>query len=347
MQSVEEIKNKIYNQFYSRLKPLENTPKNDLIKVISEVESGIYHSLLGDIDFLKKQIFPDTAEKDYLRAHWSDRVPPLYPATASGTIEIKGTAGVSIPSGSIWKSAQGKTYFTTASSIIGADGTVEAEVQAENMGVDSNLSSGSKLTLSSNLIAYVESEATVKKDIAGGTDGESDENYLVRVMNYYTASANGHKGDFVSWALESSSEVTKAWEFKNFNRFGALIITVLGGNNQSGFVKVSNTARVQEYIEKLAPPVIFTVMAAEIIKINFTVDLLDNEDTLANRNRIKDAFVSYFNEYAKPDLSLTSQMFRDLVVDAQTLTDATVSIEGGDKYITQIQFPVMGDITWR
>lgn len=346
MQNIEEIKNKIYNQFYSRLKPLENTPKNDLVKVISEVESGIYHSILGDIDFLKKQIFPDTAEKDYLRAHWSDRVPPLYPATASGTIEIKGTAGVSVPSGSVWKSTQGKTYFTTNSYVIGSDGTVEAEVQAENMGADSNLSAGSKLTLSSNLIAYVESEATVKKNIAGGTDGETDENYLVRVMNYYKASVNGKKGDFISWALESSSEVSLAWEFKNFNRFGALIITVLGGNYSSGFIEVSNTARVQEYIENLAPPVIFTVMAAEIIKINFTVDLLDKEDTVANRNRIKDAYDSYFKEYAKPDLHLDAQTFRDLVVDAQTITDATVTIEGGDKYITQIQFPVLGEIKW-
>ena len=56
MRTLEEIKNKIYNQFHSKLNPLENTPKYDLVKIISDVEAGIYFSLLGDIEFLKKQI---------------------------------------------------------------------------------------------------------------------------------------------------------------------------------------------------------------------------------------------------------------------------------------------------
>ena len=346
MQTLNNLKNKIYNQFYSKLNPLENTPKYDLVKVISDVEAGIYYSLQGDIEFLKKQIFPDTAEKDYLRAHWSDIVTPLYAETASGTIIIKGVAGVSIPSGCIFSSTQGKTYATHKSYVVGSDGTVEVEVQAENMGSDSNLSSGSKLNLSSNLIANIESEATVSKAIAGGTDGESDEQYLVRVLNYYKNVENGKKGDFVSWALASSSEVAKAWEFKNYNRFGALLITVVGGNATSGFLEVSNINSIQNYIEKLAPPIIFTVKSAEIIKINVSVKLLEADDTISNRNKIKETFASYLEEYGQPDMNIKGQTFRDLIVDATTMSDATVSVDGGDKYITQLQFPVLGDITW-
>lgn len=346
MRTLEEIKNKIYNQFHSKLNPLENTPKYDLVKIISDVEAGIYFSLLGDIEFLKKQIFPDTAEKEYLRAHWADIVPPLYPETASGTLIVKGVAGVSLPAGCIFSSPQGKTYSNYKSYIIGIDGTVEIEVQAENMGSDSNLKSGSKLTLSSNLIANIESEATVGKNIAGGTDGESDEQYLARVMNYYKNVENGKAGDFISWALASSSEVSRAWEFKNFNRFGALLITVLGGNASIGFMEVSNIKHIQNYIEKVAPPVIFTVKSAEIIEINISVDLLPEEDTISNRNKIKETFNLYFEERACPDMHIAAQTFRDLIVDATSLTDATITIEGGDKYITQLQFPVLGVITW-
>ena len=89
MRTLEEIKNKIYNQFHSKLNPLENTPKYDLVKIISDVEAGIYFSLLGDIEFLKKQIFPDTAEKEYLRAHWADIVPPLYPENGKRNFDSK------------------------------------------------------------------------------------------------------------------------------------------------------------------------------------------------------------------------------------------------------------------
>lgn len=347
MKNLEELKNQIFNQFAYRLKPLEKTPKYDLIKIISEVEAGIYYSLLGDIEFLKKQIFPDTAEKEYLRAHWSDRVVPLYPETASGTVKIKGVAGVSIPAGCIFSSLQGKTYFNDKSYIVGENGTVEVEVQAENMGSDSNLKYGSKLTLSSNLIANIESEVTVEKDISGGTDGETDENYLLRVMNYMRGDLNGKSGDFTTWALNSSSEVSKAWEFKHFSRFGSLLITVVGGDENNGFSKVSNIQKIQEYIESQAPPVIFTVKSADLIEINFAIGLPNlNENTVKNRNEIESSIKSYFNSKAQPDMHIKGATYRDVIVNGDTITEAELSIVGGDKYITQLQFPVFGGIEW-
>lgn len=345
-ESLKKLKEKILNQYYSELNPLENTPKYDLVKVIANVEAGIYHSLLGDVEFLKKQIFPDTAEREYLRAHWSDRVPPLYPEVASGSILIKGTSGVSIPEGCVFSSKQGNNYFTNKTYIVETDGSVEMEVQAENAGSDSNLKEGTKLTLSSNLIANVESEAIVKREIAGGTDGETDENYLLRVLNYSKGNLNGKQGDFETWALNSSSEVSKAWEFKNFNVFGALLITVIGGNADTGFYKVSNVQRVQEYIESVAPPIIFTVKAADLVYINLTIDLLQKEDTMVNRKRCENILTQYFLEKAKPNMDINSSVLRDLIVDAISITYAKVTIEDGDKYINQLQFPVLGSILW-
>lgn len=345
-ESLEKLKEKILNQYYSELNPLENTPKYDLVKVIANVEAGIYHSLLGDVEFLKKQIFPDTAEREYLRAHWSDRVPPLYPEIASGSILIKGVAGVSIPAGCIFSSNIGNTYFNSKSYIIGNDGSVEIEVQAQNAGSNSNLKTGNKLTLSSNLIANVESDAIVKNDITGGTDGETDENYLLRVLNYTKGSLNGKKGDFAVWALNASSEVSKSWEFKNFNIFGALLVVVVGGNAETGFYKVSNIERIQTYIENVAPPIIFTVKAAELIYINLTIDLLPLEDTMINRKSCENIIAQYFLEKAKPDMTINSETLRDLIVDGISISNASVTIEDGNKYISQLQFPVLGTILW-
>ena len=138
-ESLEQLKAKILNQYYSELNPLENTPKYNLVKVIANVEAGIQYSLLGDIEFLKKQIFPDTAEKDFLRAHWADRVPPLYAEVASGSILIEGIPGVSIPAGCVFSSNIGNTYFNSKSYIIENDGSIEIEVQAQNAGSSYNL----------------------------------------------------------------------------------------------------------------------------------------------------------------------------------------------------------------
>jgi uncharacterized phage protein gp47/JayE len=54
---------------------------------------------LGDMDFLAKQVFPDTAEGAYLREHWSARVAPLYAVAAAGEVTVTGTAGRPIPAG--------------------------------------------------------------------------------------------------------------------------------------------------------------------------------------------------------------------------------------------------------
>uniref|UniRef100_UPI003F4B3EAE baseplate J/gp47 family protein n=1 Tax=Brachyspira catarrhinii TaxID=2528966 RepID=UPI003F4B3EAE len=345
-ESLEQLKAKILNQYYSELNPLENTPKYNLVKVIANVEAGIQYSILGDIEFLKKQIFPDTAEKDFLRAHWADRVPPLYAEVASGSILIEGIPGVSIPAGCVFSSNIGNTYFNSKSYIIENDGSIEIEVQAQNAGSSYNLKKDSKLSLTSNLISNVSSEAVVKKDIEGGTDGETDENYLLRVLNYVKSSLNGKSGDFAAWALNASSEVSKAWEFKNFNIFGALLIVVLGGNSETGFYKISNIERIQTYIENVAPPIIFTVKALDLIYINLTIDLLPLEDTMINRKYCENTIKEYFLEKAKPDMFINTSTLRDLIVDGVSISNASVTIEDGDKYISQLQFPVLGSILW-
>lgn len=345
-ESLEQLKAKILNQYYSELNPLENTPKYNLVKVIANVEAGIQYSLLGDIEFLKKQIFPDTAEKDFLRAHWADRVPPLYAEVASGSILVKGIAGVSIPSGSIFRSEQGNNYFITNTYIITENGSVEIEVQAENAGTKYNLKSESKLKLASNLIANVESEAVVQRDIAGGTDGETDEAYLIRVLNYIKGKNNGGNGDFADEALNSSSEVSKAFEFKNFNVFGALLVVVIGGNADTGFIKVSNIDKVQKHIEQKYPYTIFTVKTPEIITINITIELKKEEDTVGIREMLSFTIKEYFNKRVKPDMEIKASLIKNLIVDDINITEANVVIDGGDRYCNQLEYAVLGTITW-
>lgn len=345
-ESLEQLKIRIFNQFNAELNPLENTPKYNLVKVIANIEAGIYHSLLGDIEFLKKQIFPDTAEREYLRLHWADRVPPLYSEVASGSIVIKGVAGVSIPAGSVFTSAQGNNYFTSKAYVIGDDGTVEIEVQAQSAGTSSNLAADSKLKLTSNLIAHVESEAAVKKEIAGGTDGESDEAYLVRVLNYLRGSSNGSSGDFASGALDASSEVVKSWEFDNFSVFGALLVVVVGGNIDTGFTQVSNIQKVQQYIEKLYPYILFTVKTPELIKLNINIRLISKEDSMANRQLISDTIKDYFDKKVQPDMEITNVLIKSLIIDGINITDAQAEIDIGDRYYNQLEYAVLGEITW-
>ena len=68
-ESLPVLFDRMYANYMSRLKPLDKTARHNLIRVMAEVEAGIYHQLLGDLSFLAEQIFPDTATGDYLRMH--------------------------------------------------------------------------------------------------------------------------------------------------------------------------------------------------------------------------------------------------------------------------------------
>jgi uncharacterized phage protein gp47/JayE len=90
----------------SLFRPFDKTPRQNLLKVFASVDAGIYHQLLGDLDFLAKQIFPDTAEGVYLREHWSSKTVPLYAVTAFGEITVTGAAGNAIPSGIVFAAGE-------------------------------------------------------------------------------------------------------------------------------------------------------------------------------------------------------------------------------------------------
>jgi hypothetical protein len=54
--STGEILGRVYAKHSSRYKPLDKTPRHSLLKVFAAVDSGTYHKLLGDLDFLSKQM---------------------------------------------------------------------------------------------------------------------------------------------------------------------------------------------------------------------------------------------------------------------------------------------------
>lgn len=345
-ENLESIKKCITENYISSFNALEGTTKYSMLKVIAEVEAGIYHQLLGDIEFLSKQIFPDTAEGVYLRSHWADRVPPLYAECASGYITLTGIAGVKVPAGCVFSSAAGNKYYTRDSVKINESGNVEVFVEANEGGLSSNLAKGSVLKLSSNLIAGMDTEAKVI-EIGGGTDGESDEAYLMRVLNYSRVSNRyGRVGDFAAWAIDASSEVTKAFEFKNFDVFGSLLITVVGGNAESGFVKVFNTDTVKKYLENFAPPVLFTVRSADIIEIVPTVTLSKKENTVGNRNIIRDALKQYFDTLASPNMTIAESVLQKLINDGVNITNATLTLEKPNIVLSVLEYPVLGEVIW-
>jgi uncharacterized phage protein gp47/JayE len=342
---------RIYANYISLFRPLDKTPRQNLLKVFASVEAGMYHQLLGDLDFLSKQIFPDTAEGEYLREHWSIKTAPLYAIAAAGEVTVTGTVNKPIPSGVVFAAASGEHYYLENSYHLNANGEAIIIIKAENPGRQGNLAAGEKLSIISAIPAGIDSEAVVSgSGIIGGADAETDEEYLARVLAALRYPARyGKKDDFALWARDASAEVSSAWEFKNFGVFGAVLIQVINGNQIDGVRPVDNLAEVRNYINNIAPPVLFAVRTPNIICINPLLSLPPQEDSQANRDLTVNRIKTYMQLVARPGAQITAGALRLAIIDGVTITDITVKLEGstvGISTTTILEYPYIGEVTW-
>jgi uncharacterized phage protein gp47/JayE len=349
--SLQTILERTTANYSSLFKPLDNTPRHNLLKVFSAIDAGIYHQLLGDLDFLARQLFPDTATGEYLREHWAARVPPQYATAAFGKVMVTGTPNRAVPAGLVFASDTSERYFTEKQYRLNSEGVLLVAVRSENFGVNVNLTEGSKLKIVSAVPAGIDSEAEVAEGgIVGGSDGETDEEYLIRVLvSLRDPNPYGKRGDFVRWAVDSSAEVSSAWEFTNFGIFGALLIQVINGNQFDGVTPVGNLHDVTNYINERAPLVVFTVRTPQIIPLNPVVSLLPDEDSQSNRDLAVSRMRFYLQKTAKPGYCVTSGSLKDSIIDGLTISNAVVKLAdsaSGTIQTTILQYPVLGEVLW-
>jgi len=349
--SLAVLLDRIYANYTSLFQPLGKTPRHNLLKVFSSVDAGMHHQLLGDLDFLARQLFPDTAEGAYLRTHWADKVTPLYAAPARGNVIFTGTPGKSVPSGILLKSASGETYYTEAACKTGEGGSAEAPVTAQNSGTATNLEEGEELKIASVIPSGVDSVAVAAGGgITGGADAESDEEYLARVLlALRNPSRYGKMGDFALWAIDSGAEVSSAWEFRDFGVFGALLIQVVSGNQVDGVRQAGNTQAVWDYLDEVAPPILYEVRTPELVSLNPVVTLLPQEDTWGNRDTAVSRMKAFLQVTAEPGISVTAGALKTAIIDGVDISDARVTLGGSVTGITPttiLQYPVLGEVTW-
>jgi len=349
--SLAALLDRIYANYVSLFRPLDKTPRQNLLKVFASVDAGIYHQLLGDLDFLSKQIFPDTAEGEYLREHWSGKVTPLYAITALGEATVTGAANKPIPAGIVFEAASGERYYLNNAYRLDNSGHAVIAVKAENPGRQGNLAAGEKLKIISALPIGIDSEAVVSGNgIIGGADAETDEEYLARVLAFLRVpSRYGRTGDFALWAMDASPEVSAAWEFKNFGVFGAVLVAVIKGNQMDGIHPVDNLAEVRNYITSVAPPVAFEVRTPSVIPVNPSASLPLQEDSQANRELAEARMKAWMQLAARPGVQITAGALRLAVIDGVTITDAAVKLGGdaaGTVATTILEYPYIGEIIW-
>lgn len=220
--------------------------------------------------WIVRQMFPDTADSDYLERHASQR--GIYRKAASiatGLVRMTGAAGSAVPIGTEGKLNNGTAFVTIVSALIGAGGTVDIPAKAIVAGLAGNQIADTTITLSA-APASVQSQASIVS-MTGGTDVEKDADLLARLLiKIRLPPAGGAVHDYAAWALEVPG-VTDAYIYPQRRAANSVdvVIEVAGG-----LPSVQMIDDVYVYIENVRPVCAnVLVMAPQLLVVDIAAVL--------------------------------------------------------------------------
>ena len=340
--TLDELQEDHWDDFKSRLDPVKSSPKYSILKINSQVNAGMFHMLYENQRFLALQLFPDTAEGAFLDAHWSWRSDKRKLETfAVGQALVSGVPGTPITAGDSWTVGE-IIYSAQEAAVVGGDGTALIKVRALTAGEEADIPADDKLTLGSP-IPGLDDEA-VSQGIEGGTDREDDPDYKNRMLlNLRVGTKYGKPGDWQSWALDSTSEVEKAWEYPLSDSYGTLLIQVLGADDEP----VADLESVKAYINELAPPFLWDVETPDIKTFDIFLHMTQaDEDNTQNRSAAEAALQLWMDENAKPNMELSATILSVAASSPSGISAVEITFPGDTPTFTVREFPKVGNQTW-
>ncbi|EQB2066977.1 TPA: baseplate J/gp47 family protein [Yersinia enterocolitica] len=302
--TVEVIRSNILRDIRNLLADADISENSDYYIRASSVAScaaGIYQ----DQGWIVRQIFPDTADIEFLELHCRTRGIVRKPAnTATGTIDLTGEPNAIVVSG-LTVTRDALSFVTTQQAIIGLDGKLTVTAQATTPGTGRNTAQVMSGTLSSTPDGV---DSTVIIGVMrGGTDQESPEDLLARLLDIIRRPpAGGNKYDYKRWALEVTG-VTAAFVYPLRRGLGTVDIVITSADGLPSQAIIDDT---QLHIDDVRPVTAKSslVMAPTIktfdIEVNVTLSgiTFDVAEAL-----IKETLNNYINRLMPGESFIRSQ----------------------------------------
>jgi uncharacterized phage protein gp47/JayE len=182
------------------------------INAFCRVIAGAAHGLYGNLDYLARQILPDTAEDEYVVRHAAIWLPGgrLAATYAGGQVTVNGANGVSIPEDTVYKRPDGARYLTEDEARI-AGGVATLNLIAAEAGEAGNTAAGTILRLESPIADMTAQALVIGDGLTGGTEAETIDSLRARLLDRIRQPPmGGTPHDYITWAKEVSF-VDRAW----------------------------------------------------------------------------------------------------------------------------------------
>lgn len=316
-------------------------------KALARVLAGAAHGQYGFLDFMSRQLFPNTAEAEFLARHgafWLKEGKKAA-AAAGGPVDFSGNDGAVIPAGTVLQNGDGTEYSTDADAAI-AGGAAQAQVAAKLGGAAGNMSAGENVSFVTP-VAGVDSTATVAAGgIVNGVDEESDAAYLDRIMlRIQKPPKGGADADYEAWAREVTA-VTRAWVYPLYTGLGTVgVAFVLDDDPVSIIPDGAKVTEVQDYIDALAPnTAAVAVFAPTPITLDFTISVTPG--SAAVKAAVEEELRDLLRRDSRPGGTLLLSRFNEAISLAEGETDHGLTAPAADVAYNPGEIAIFGAITW-
>lgn len=255
--------------------------------VVSRAVGGVAFGLYGYLQWIARQILPDTADEETLERDADLRLEVARrPAVAAtGPAQFQAMAGALLDAGTLLQSQDGRRY-RVAAAVNTTAGANTAALEAVTPGAAGNLAAGVELRLVSPVLGVVDGFTVQAPGVTGGTDQESVESLRERVVRSYRVIPHGGDADdYVTWALEVPG-ITRAWVVRNLVGLGTVGVFAVRDNDPSIAPDASELAALQAHLE-IRRPVTAEVYAMAPTLVPVTFSLSVRPDSLAIRAAVE------------------------------------------------------------
>lgn len=347
--TLKELRDRAISEINATIRGADASLRRRYLNAIVTACAGIGDEILRRTEFLLKQVFPQSAEGEYIVKHGQTYNFPRKMATrATGCITIPAVAGSVLPAGTVFKRSDGATYTSDQEATATTGGICSVQITAENVGKDANAVAGTIISFLSPIAGF-EAKGTVDSSgLTGGTDIEDMADYLDRLMFYLqNPPTGGSKTDYETWALEVPG-VTRAWCSPTESGAGTVTLRfMMDETYDNGIPLPGDVQRVKKHIETKQPATATVYVVAPIpdtLDVVFeSIDPATTDAKAAVQSKLKSLVQS---SSIKPSGTLRLSKLRAAISNATGNEDFVLSAPTADIVSATGHITVLGTITY-
>jgi uncharacterized phage protein gp47/JayE len=233
--SLDTLRERIWQDLTNKLPGARTSLRVSNLRAFGEVEAGTSHLLYGRLYWNFLQLFPDTAEEEYLdqwASIWGVRRSPA--TRAFGPVVASAQSGAEVRKGDMLQLDGGNLQYRVRDTALEFSNEIRFTVDAVEFGIAGNEDPGIVLRFLTTRTGVAPIATVLAPGILGGAEQDTDEELLQALLNRIQKPPHGgNKNDYEQWAYEVSG-VTRAWCSPLERGLGTVVVRVMFDDVRAG-----------------------------------------------------------------------------------------------------------------